>query len=147
MWTQAYRYRVYNGVKTVKIKIKQHLPSHLLIAGHETLIYYDCQPPTCYCCNAIDHQQQECPRRRATGAPAQNPQTSTWADVVAHSNTNTQHTTEHSIVKQPQKMRDEEFGTYDTWQFLENTNSKTNEMIQDTFSVTELDPLVPLIIL
>jgi hypothetical protein len=101
MWTQTYRYIVYNGVRIVEIKIKQHLASHLLIAGHDTLISYDGQPPTCYRCNAIGHQQQECPKRRATGAPTQNSQTSTWADVVAHSITNTQHTTEHSIVKQP----------------------------------------------
>ena len=45
MWTQAYRYIVYNGVRIVEIKIKQHLPSHLLIAGHDTLISYDGQPP------------------------------------------------------------------------------------------------------
>jgi hypothetical protein len=57
MWTQAYRYRVYNGVRIVETKINQHLPSHLLIAGHDTLISYDGQPPTGYRCNAIGHQQ------------------------------------------------------------------------------------------
>ena len=65
MWTQAYK--VYNGVRIVEIKIKQHLLSNLITAGHDTLISYDGQPPTCYRCNAVGHQQQECPRRRATG--------------------------------------------------------------------------------
>jgi len=41
-------------------------------------------------------------------------------------------------------MRDEEFGIYDTRQDLEDTNSKSNKMIQDTFSVTELDPSSPI---
>jgi len=116
----------------------------LLIAGHDTrtLISYDGQPPTCYRCNAIGHQQQDCPRRRVTREPAQNSHTSTWADIVAHSNTNRQHIMENSTITQPHKIRDERFGTDDTRKALEGTNSQTDEMYQDIISVNELDPLI-----
>jgi len=38
MWTQTYRYQVYNGVRIVEIQLKQHIPSHLAIAGNNTII-------------------------------------------------------------------------------------------------------------
>jgi len=33
VWTSAYRYKVYNGIRIVEMKLKQHLPSHMSIAG------------------------------------------------------------------------------------------------------------------
>jgi hypothetical protein len=33
MWTPRCRYKVSNGAKVVDMRLKQHLPSHLLIAG------------------------------------------------------------------------------------------------------------------
>jgi len=56
LWAAAYRYKVYNGVRIVEIKLKKHIPSHLSIAGNEAMISYDSQPPTCYLCNEIGHQ-------------------------------------------------------------------------------------------
>ena len=38
MWTQAYRYKVLNEVRIVEIETKQHLPSHLIIAGYVSFI-------------------------------------------------------------------------------------------------------------
>ena len=130
---------MYNGVRIVEIKIQQHLPSHLIKAGHDTLVSYDVQPHTCYRCNAIGHQQQDCPRKRATGQPAQNAQTSTWADIVAHRDTNRQHTMETSSITQPHNMRVEGPVTDDTKQPLECTNSQTKEMYQKITPVNELD--------
>ena len=139
MWTQAYRYKVYNGVRIVEIKIKQHLPSHLLIAGHDSLISYDGQPPTCYRCNAIGHLQQDCPRRRVAGLLAQNAQTSTWADIVAHSDMNRQHTMDTSSIPQTHNMRIEGPDTADKKQVQECTDSQSNEMYHEMTPVNELD--------
>jgi hypothetical protein len=44
-WTSAYRYKVYNGVRIVDMKLKKHLPSYMAIAGNDSLITYDGQPP------------------------------------------------------------------------------------------------------
>jgi hypothetical protein len=44
MWASRYRYKVSNGVKVVDMRLKQHLPSHLLIAGNDALLSYDGQP-------------------------------------------------------------------------------------------------------
>jgi len=50
-WAAVYKYKVFNGIRKVEIKLKRHMPSHLNIAGNEALIFYDGQPPTCYPCN------------------------------------------------------------------------------------------------
>jgi len=100
MWTQAYRYKVFNGVRIVEIKIKQHLPSHLLIAGHDALISYVGQLPTCYRCNSIGHQQ-DCPKRRVAGHSTQNVQSFNWADIVAHTDLKRQKPMENSSTPQP----------------------------------------------
>ena len=44
MWASRYRYKVSNGVKVVDMRLKQHLPSHLLIAGNDALLSYDGEP-------------------------------------------------------------------------------------------------------
>jgi hypothetical protein len=33
-WTSAYRYKIANGIRLVQIKLKHHIPSKLVIAGH-----------------------------------------------------------------------------------------------------------------
>ena len=90
IWTSVYRYKVYNGIRIVDMNLKQHLPSHMSIAGNNALISYDGQPLTCYKCNETGHLQQDCPRRKRVGPPATVVSNSTWADVVAHSTKNTQ---------------------------------------------------------
>jgi len=84
MWTQAYRYKLYNGVKIVEMKLKQHIPSHLAIAGNNTTITYDGQPTTCYRCNEIGHLQSECPRKYRQVQPLNTRQQWTWADRLAN---------------------------------------------------------------
>ena len=63
----AYRYNVYSGIRRVEMKIKQHLPSHMSIAGNDAIISYDGQAPKCYKCNEIGHQQTDSPRRKRMG--------------------------------------------------------------------------------
>jgi len=37
-WNSAYRYKVYNGMRIVEMKLKQHLPSHMFISGNDAII-------------------------------------------------------------------------------------------------------------
>jgi len=69
MWAAAYRYKVFNGIRIVEIKLKRHMPSHLTIADNDVLISYDGQPPTCCRCNEPGHQQVDCPRRKRLDPP------------------------------------------------------------------------------
>ena len=46
MWSNAYGYKVANGVKVIRMKMAKHLPSQMNIAGHRALPSYDCQPAT-----------------------------------------------------------------------------------------------------
>jgi hypothetical protein len=66
------------------MKLTKHLPSHMAIAGYDTLISYDGQPPTCYRCNEKGHQEQHCPRRKRVGLPVTVAANPTWADIIAH---------------------------------------------------------------
>ena len=84
MWTQAYRYKVYNGVKIVEMKLKQHIPSHLVIAGNNATITYDGQPTACFRCNEIGHIQSECPRKYRQVQPLNTRHQWTWADRLAN---------------------------------------------------------------
>jgi len=36
-WSRAYRYPVANGIRIATIRLSQHIPSHILIAGYRTL--------------------------------------------------------------------------------------------------------------
>jgi hypothetical protein len=35
IWTSAYKYKVYNGIRIVDMKLTKHLPSHMAIAGYD----------------------------------------------------------------------------------------------------------------
>jgi hypothetical protein len=37
-WSNAYRYPVTNGIRVVEMKLIQHIPSHMVVAGQRTLI-------------------------------------------------------------------------------------------------------------
>jgi hypothetical protein len=81
-WSKAYRYAVSNGVRIVYIILKQHLPSHLTIAGHRSLISYEGQPSTCYRFYDTGHMYQGCPKRKNTGNTGFREPGKTCADVV-----------------------------------------------------------------
>jgi hypothetical protein len=67
-WSKAYRYSVSNGIRIAVTSLKKHIPSHATMAGNRVLISYENQPPTCYGCNNVGHQNHECPRRRQTNS-------------------------------------------------------------------------------
>jgi hypothetical protein len=90
-WSQKYRYTVANGIRIVEINLRQHIPSHMMIADQRVLITYDGQPLTCYGCSETGHQYGECPYRRTAPPPRKTPQTDTWAQILANgSQTNRQ---------------------------------------------------------
>jgi hypothetical protein len=39
MWAAAYRYKVYNAITIIEMRLKQHLPSNMAIAGNDVLIF------------------------------------------------------------------------------------------------------------
>jgi hypothetical protein len=81
-WTTSYRYKVSNGVRLAKTKLK-HLQLRILIAGHTCDINYPGQPQTCFACNKIGHTFQLCPHRRR-GSPNEGAETNaTWAQLAA----------------------------------------------------------------
>ena len=82
MWAPRYRNKVSNCMKVVDMRIKQHLPSHLLIAGNDALLSYDGQSPTCCRCNAVGHNGQDCPRGRPPSSTQALPHKNTWAEIV-----------------------------------------------------------------
>jgi len=83
MWTNAYRYKISNGIRQVKLNLKKHLPSRLTIAGYTVEVTYPGQPATCYACHEPGHVFAVCPHRRR-GTPRVGGQGKhTWADVVA----------------------------------------------------------------
>jgi len=78
VWTSAFRYKVYNGIRIVEMKFKQHLLPYMSIAENDAIISYDGQPPTCYRCNETGHQHLECPRRKRLGLNNSTQPTQTW---------------------------------------------------------------------
>jgi len=45
-WSNAYRYPVANGIRVVVMTLVEHIPSHMVVAGHRTLVSYEGQPTT-----------------------------------------------------------------------------------------------------
>ena len=81
-WSNKYRYPVSNGIRITSMNLVQHIPSHLMVAGHRTLITYEGQPTTCFGCNEIGHLYQMCPHRKHTGAMDARASRKSWAEVA-----------------------------------------------------------------
>jgi hypothetical protein len=77
--SNAYRYRVPNGIKVIMMKKNKHLPSKMNIAVHNGLVFYEGQPVTCYGCGHSGHMYEACPERRRGEMKSTEPTTSTWA--------------------------------------------------------------------
>ena len=82
-WSKKYRYTVSNGVKVVMMKLTQHLPSHMTIAGNRILASYEGQPTTCYGCGKTGHIFQSCPLRQAERPRTDDHSSNTWARITA----------------------------------------------------------------
>lgn len=81
-WTNIYRYKVGNGVRTIHMDLQSHVPSHIHIEGHRALVTYLGQPLTCYICNGTSHIAIECPTRTNKRPATTKRQGPTWANVV-----------------------------------------------------------------
>ncbi|PSN48018.1 hypothetical protein C0J52_23474, partial [Blattella germanica] len=57
VWSRNFRYSVPNGVRTVKIALKKHIPPYQDIAGHRALI-------TCALCSLTGHLRADCPTNK-----------------------------------------------------------------------------------
>ena len=68
----------------MEIQLKQHIPSHLAIAGNNTIINYEGQPPTCFRCSESGHLQIECPRKNRQALLENSMRPMSWADMVAN---------------------------------------------------------------
>lgn len=85
MSSQAYHYKISNGILIVNIELNKHIPSHLTIGGYGALVSYGGQPPTCYVlvCNASGHLIQHCPKRHRPQVPEGRKRHKTWANIIA----------------------------------------------------------------
>ena len=61
----------------------QLIPSHMVVAGHRTLISYEGQPTICYGCNEPGHLYTACPHRRRAQAENRQTPTRSWVEVAA----------------------------------------------------------------
>jgi hypothetical protein len=69
VWGRNMPYPVKNGVRAVKLNLKQHVPSYVNIKGIRCLVTYNGQPRTCMICNESEHMRQDCPKRRKFAVP------------------------------------------------------------------------------
>ena len=107
-WSRAYRYPVANGIKVAIIKLRKHIPSHVNIAGHRTLVSYEGQPATCYRCGEEGHNHQQCPyKHQDKKSEKRNPEPS-WAQILVNGPHAKQHTTEGQVADQVRETDQEQ---------------------------------------
>lgn len=63
-WGQAFRYKIKNGVRTVKMGLKTHIPSYIDVCGFKALVSYENQPTTCSYCHQTGHLRNNCPNKK-----------------------------------------------------------------------------------
>jgi hypothetical protein len=81
-WSTAYRYPVANGIRIAVMTLRTHGPSHMVVAGHRTLVSHEGQPAICHGCDETGHVYKDCPRLR-TGKKVEGADSSpTWAEVT-----------------------------------------------------------------
>ncbi|KAJ4446457.1 hypothetical protein ANN_13153 [Periplaneta americana] len=61
---QAFRYKIKNGVRTVKMGLKTHIPSYIDVCGFKALVSYENQPTTCSYCHQTGHLRNNCPNKK-----------------------------------------------------------------------------------
>jgi hypothetical protein len=93
-WSRTYRYPAENGIRAATVALVAHIASDLMVAGHRSLVSYDCQPPTCYGCNEAGHIYiyiyiyiymcvcVECSKRRRVEVAGGEGRSQSWADGV-----------------------------------------------------------------
>ena len=81
-WGPTFRYKVCNGVRSVRIMLTKHIPSYLVIGGYRALISYENQPITCAQCTQTGHMRNECPRRKTPIQINTEEEQQNWAQLV-----------------------------------------------------------------
>lgn len=65
-WSTAFPFPVNNGIRALKMEVKQNIPGSVLIAGYNAHVTYIGQPILCFVCHEPDHKKEDCPRRKTT---------------------------------------------------------------------------------
>ncbi|KAJ4437705.1 hypothetical protein ANN_17850 [Periplaneta americana] len=82
-WSTAFPFPVNNGIRAVKMEIKQHIPGSIKIAGFPAQITYVGQPQLCFVCHEAGHLKEECPKRKIKLNVSVHPRKLLLSDVVA----------------------------------------------------------------
>ena len=82
MWSHGYRFKVKIGFRLFDIRLRKHIPSHIMIDGHHTVISYEGQPMTCYQCIEQGHQINDCQRRNVARSQQTSHDANSWANMV-----------------------------------------------------------------
>lgn len=82
-WSDAYYFQVENGIRSVQMVVKKHIPSFVLMNGHRAFITYHGQPQTCSHCGGVGHYRNQCPRRRPAQLPRDDGALPSFASVAA----------------------------------------------------------------
>lgn len=53
-----------SGTRVVKMVMKRDVPSYVRVGGHEAMVFYQGQKPTCHVCGDTEHFRANCPSRR-----------------------------------------------------------------------------------
>ena len=134
-WSTSFPLPVNNGIRAVKMEIKQHIPVSVTIAGYNAHITYVGQPLLCFVCHAPDHKKEDCPQRRTTLKINVQPRTRLLSDIVVgrsylHDSTSSH---EEDIDKKSQEEvnMEEETDTASETETKQKT-SGTGKLVQDS---------------
>jgi hypothetical protein len=84
LWSRMYRYKVANGIKVATMNLSKHHQSHRSTAVHRVLVSFEGLPRTCYGCGDTGHMHQACPSRRREANKTVEPNTRSWAHILAN---------------------------------------------------------------
>ncbi|KAJ4447535.1 hypothetical protein ANN_09542 [Periplaneta americana] len=65
-WSTAFPFPVNNGIRALKMEVKQNIPGSMPIAGYNAHVACIGQPILCFVCHEPDHKKEDCPRRKTT---------------------------------------------------------------------------------
>jgi hypothetical protein len=134
-WSRTNRYPVENGIRAASVALVAHIPSHLMVAGHRSLVSYDGQPPTCYGCNEKGHIYMECPKRRRVEVAGEEGRSQSWADVAARGRMQQagEEPASEGCVDEPKRSSEEP---------RTNENERDVEELEEIMEVQEMEEMV-----